>query len=156
MISILQGFVQACLFPEEIRKSHRMGILIVEDDGLTRLLFQDVLERHGFEVAGIAKNVQQAQQLMNHLKPDVVVLDLMLPMLDGLQLAQTLAHQSVAVVVVTGRDDPLLRAQAMAHGVRAYLLKPLDEWTLIEQLKQIISASSNVQNEAYCTYPVTR
>ena len=103
--------------------THR--VLIAEDDALIAAVIQAELEKIGATVVGIASDGVQAITLTGQLHPDVVLLDIEMPEMDGLQAAQHIqATCPTPLVVLTVYDDATLVQQAAAAGIGAYLLKP--------------------------------
>ncbi len=105
--------------------NERIRVLVVEDDSLVVKMIQRILDQIGYTFAGEASNGRQAVDLTQKLKPDVILMDVEMPDMGGLEA--TLQIQKVRptpVVVLTAYDTPELVAQASVVGVGAYLLKP--------------------------------
>lgn len=118
------------------------SILIAEDDERTRILLQTMLENLGYPVMGCACDGKEAVEKTLTLKPDVVLLDIGMPVLDGLEAARRiLAERLVPIVVLTGMSDDDTLEQARALGVQAFLLKPLSSK---EQLRAAITISTTI------------
>lgn len=114
-------------------------VLIVEDNALQRNLLSDGLDgHHGIQVVGAAADGQEALEMMARLHPEVILLDMVMPRLDGFGLLEKLqefpADQRPAVIVTTslGRDDFITRA--MELGVAYYMVKPIDLPFLTKQI----------------------
>ena len=107
-----------------------MRILIVDDHPITRAALSSLLEGHGFTVAGEAADGEEAIELARRLLPDLVLLDLSMPGLDGLEAIPLLkdAAPSVGIIVFSGFAADRMRAPALALGADRYLEKgePLD------------------------------
>lgn len=100
-------------------------VLIAEDDYLVNKMITGMVEELGFVVAGQAANGRQAVDLTCSLRPDVVLMDVKMPDMDGLQAAQHIQELCpTPVVVLTAYDTPELVARAGETGVGAYLTKP--------------------------------
>jgi len=103
-----------------------LRVLIVDDEPPARELLRAILaETDGFEIAGEAENGQRALQLCGTLQPDIVLLDVRMPGIDGLEVARHLAvlEAPPAVIFVTAFDEYAL--QAFESEAIAYLLKPI-------------------------------
>jgi len=88
-------------------------------------LLTSLLESAGYQVAGVARNGLQALALVQHLHPEVILLDLRLPDMNGLEVARLIfADCPTPVVIVTAHETPELVAEAGAIGVGAFLTKP--------------------------------
>ena len=112
-----------------------MRVLVVDDEPPARERLRSMLlETEGFDVAGEAENGQRALELCDSLQPDIVLLDVRMPGIDGLEVARHLATQAEppAVIFVTAFDEYALKAFEV-HAVD-YLLKPFDRDRLLEAL----------------------
>ena len=105
-----------------------MKILIADDHALFRDSLRSLLEAHGLEVVGEAKNGREACELARRLKPDVVLMDLSMPEVDGLEATRLISAElpAVKVVVLTASDDDAKLFEAIKSGAQGYLLKNLD------------------------------
>ncbi len=102
-------------------------VLIVEDDSLVSEMIQGLLESMWYIVAGRAMNGLQAIEMTQSTRPDVVLMDIELPDIDGIEAARRIYESCpTPVVVLTAYDTPELVERASAAGVGAYLLKPPD------------------------------
>ena len=105
--------------------SKEMRVLIVEDDSLVNEMIVGLLEDLKYTVAGKAVNGQQGLEMVQALQPDVVLMDIEMPQMNGLEATQRIfEHNPAPVVILTAYETPDLLAQASAAGVGAYLVKP--------------------------------
>jgi two-component system, response regulator PdtaR len=103
-------------------------VLICEDETIIRLDLRAICERAGLEVVGEARDGVEALRLAAELEPDVVVMDVQMPKLDGIEAArQLLAERPVPIVVVTAFPQEELVRRAVEAGVFGYLVKPFRE-----------------------------
>jgi AmiR/NasT family two-component response regulator len=103
-------------------------VLICEDETIIRLDLRAICERAGLEVVGEARDGVEALRLAADLEPDVVVMDVQMPKLDGIEAArQLLAERPVPIVVVTAFPQEELVRRAVEAGVFGYLVKPFRE-----------------------------
>jgi two-component system sensor histidine kinase/response regulator len=103
----------------------RIRILIAEDDHLTSQMLFGLLSDGGYEVVGLAFNGHEAISLTQALNPDLVLMDIRMPGMDGLTAcAHIQQHCPTPVIVLTAHDDPSLAEQAAAAGAAAFLTKP--------------------------------
>lgn len=102
-------------------------VLIAEDDYLVSEMIRGLLEKVGYTVVGEATNGLEAVEMTQSLRPDVVLMDIKMPDMDGLEVTRRI-HQScpTPVVVLTAYETPELVEEASAVGVGAYLVKPSD------------------------------
>ena len=113
-------------------------VLVVDDDEMIRRLVRAVLEADEFEVAE-ARDGQTALQLASEAQPSVVVLDVMMPGLDGVEVCRRLDHDQVKVVVLTARDDPRLEAEARLAGADAFMTKPFAAMELLDLVGELMA-----------------
>lgn len=105
-----------------------MRILIAEDDGLEAQEMERQIRALGHQVVGTAETGRRAVEMARTLSPDMILLDIAMPGLDGISAAQhILAIRAVPIVMVTGHADPDLVERAAAAGVFSYLLKPVTQ-----------------------------
>lgn len=116
------------------------SILIVDDEPLIRRGLTKLIETNelGWCVAGEAGNGEEALQQMEHLKPDMVLTDIRMPVMDGLELTQCISEQSseTAVIILTGYRDFEYAQAALRYGVKEFLLKPCSEEEICKVLRQ--------------------
>ena len=105
-----------------------MKILIADDHALFRQSLSSLLGARGHEVVGQAANGREAVSLAARLKPDVVLMDLSMPELDGLAATRLISHEQpeVRIVILTASDDDQNLFEAIKSGAQGYLLKNLD------------------------------
>lgn len=102
-----------------------LRIVVAEDEALIRLDLAEMLIEAGHDVVGQAADGEQAVALARDLKPDVVVMDIKMPVMDGLTAAETLGKEQLApVVMLTAFSDRTLVERARDAGVMAYVVKP--------------------------------
>ena len=116
-------------------------VIIADDERVVRTGLQIVVDWNGlgFEIAGSAQNGEEALQMLLRHKADVLLADIRMPGLDGLQLAKKVKELEMPteIVLVSGYRDFEYARQAVSLGVRDYLLKPVDEVALQDLLKRI-------------------
>ncbi|HVT61106.1 MAG TPA: response regulator transcription factor [Thermoanaerobaculia bacterium] len=116
-----------------------MRVLIADDHTLFRDSLRSLLEARGIEVVGEAANGREAVALAHHLAPDVVLMDLAMPELDGLAATRLLSADlpQVRVVVLTASDDDSKLFEAIRSGAQGYLLKDLKADEFFDQLARV-------------------
>lgn len=113
-------------------------ILIVEDDKKTASLIALYLEREGFQTL-IAYDGQQALELAQRHKPLFVILDLMLPVLDGWEVCRQLRQSSdVPILILSAREDEVDRVSGLTLGADDYVVKPFSPRELVARVKAIL------------------
>src|ERR671925_102354 len=109
-----------------------MRILVAEDETIIRLDLRDLLERSGFEVCAEARDGEEAVDLARSSRPDVAIMDVKMPKLDGIEAArQILDERPIPIVMLTAYGQDELVARAVEAGVFGYLVKPFRETDLL-------------------------
>jgi len=122
---------------EAIRK---MTILLVEDDEDTRALVEAQFSHRGFTGLSSAASGAEATELLRQGKVDLVLLDLMLPDVDGMEFLDKLVNEyGLPVVVATCRDDKRTQMHCLEFGAADYLIKPFDADILILKVEKILA-----------------
>jgi DNA-binding NarL/FixJ family response regulator len=100
-------------------------VLLVEDDRGLREALRDLLQDIEFDVVGEAGNGEEGVRMTLALDPDVVLMDLRMPVMGGMEAARQIKEErpDVQVVILTAYDDPALKEGAEGSGVYAYLVK---------------------------------
>ncbi len=100
-------------------------VVVVEDESLIRLDLVEMLTEAGYEVVGQAGDGESGVRLVRELRPDVVLMDVKMPVLDGVSAAEALAADSIApIVLLTAFSQSDLVERALAAGVQGYVVKP--------------------------------
>jgi len=114
----------------------RLRILIAEDETIIRLDLRDVLERAGHEVCAEARDGEEAVALAHAEQPELVILDVKMPRLDGIEAARRiLAERPIPIVMLTAYGQEELVARAVEAGVFGYLVKPFRETDLLPAIQ---------------------
>ncbi len=110
---------------------HQGKIIIADDDAVLRLDLRHTLEALGHAIVGEADNGETACHLARRLRPDLIILDVMMPGLNGLEAAQIIGQERLSpVLMLTGYSAVPLLEQAARAGVLAYLVKPFRQQEL--------------------------
>ncbi len=113
--------------PEDGRPA-RLRVLIAEDEALIRLDLREMLRDEGYEVVGEARDGQEAIELAEALQPDLIILDVKMPRVDGLSAAEVIGERRIApIVVLSAFSQRDLIDRALKAGVMAYLTKPFSQ-----------------------------
>ena len=107
-----------------------LAILVAEDEALTRLDIRGMLERAGHVVCGECGNGRRAVELARQLSPDLALLDIMMPELDGIETAKILHGMNIPAVMLTAYSQPHIVNRAENVHVCGYLVKPVSEQSL--------------------------
>jgi AmiR/NasT family two-component response regulator len=116
--------------------SERLRILVAEDETIIRLDLKETLERAGFDVCAEARDGEEAVALARAEQPDLAVLDVKMPRLDGIEAARRiLAERPLPIVMLTAYGQDELVARAVEAGVFGYLVKPFRETDLLPAIQ---------------------
>jgi len=115
-------------------------VVVAEDETLIRLDLVEMLGEEGYEVVGEAGDGETAVELVMATRPDLVVLDVKMPKLDGISAAKRIAENRTApVVILTAFSQRDLVERARDAGAMAYLVKPFDKSSLVPAIEMAIS-----------------
>ncbi|MCW2817423.1 MAG: response regulator receiver [Marmoricola sp.] len=124
--------------PENSSTARR--VVIAEDEALIRLDLAEMLAEEGYAVVGQAEDGEKAVALATELRPDLVILDVQMPRLDGISAAQQIAARRIApVVILTAFSQRELVERARDAGAMAYLVKPFDQTDLVPAIEMAVS-----------------
>ena len=115
-------------------------VVIAEDEALIRMDLAEMLGEEGYDVVGQAGDGQKAIELARELRPDLVILDVKMPVLDGIAAAEVIASERIApVVILTAFSQRDLVARARDAGAMAYLVKPFQRGDLVPAIEMAVS-----------------
>jgi response regulator NasT len=113
-----------------------MRILIAEDETIIRLDLRDLLERAGHEVVGEARDGEEAVALARDLQPELAIMDVKMPRLDGIEAAKRIMDERpLPIVLLTAYGQQELVNRAVEAGVFGYLVKPFREQDLVPAIE---------------------
>jgi response regulator NasT len=113
-----------------------MRILIAEDETIIRLDLRELLQRAGFDVVAEAKDGEEAVALARSEAPDLAILDVKMPRLDGIETARRiLEERAIPIVMLTAYGQDELVSRAVEAGVYGYLVKPFRESDLLPAIR---------------------
>ncbi|TNM29572.1 response regulator [Streptomyces sedi] len=115
-------------------------VVIAEDEALIRLDLKEMLEEEGYTVVGEAGDGQRAVELARELNPDLVILDVKMPVMDGISAAEKIAADSIApVLMLTAFSQRDLVERARDAGAMAYLVKPFSKSDVVPAIEIAVS-----------------
>ena len=121
-------------------------VVIAEDEAIIRLDLRETLEEEGYEVIGEAGRGDVALELIRELKPDLAILDVKMPGMDGLEVARMIGDEKICgVLVLTAFSQREIIEQARDAGALAYLVKPFQKSDLIPAIEVAIGRFRELQ-----------
>ncbi|MGC5628042.1 ANTAR domain-containing response regulator [Georgenia sp. Z1344] len=133
--------------PEAVDEPEREGrrVVVAEDETLIRLDIVETLRDAGFEVVGEAADGEQAVRLAAELEPDAVVMDVKMPVMDGITAAEKImADRTCAVVMLTAFSQKELVERAREAGAMAYVVKPFTPADLVPAVEIAVSRHEEI------------
>lgn len=114
-------------------------VLIVDDAGIMRLSVRTALEKNGFEVVGEAENGLLAVKKYRELMPDLVTMDITMPVMDGLKAMRLIRgmNKDAKVLMLSAMGQDALVAEAVISGAKGFVVKPFKEEVLINALNKL-------------------
>ena len=120
-------------------------VLVAEDEALIRLDLKEMLEEEGYSVVGEAADGEQAVEMAGRLRPDLVILDVKMPKMDGIAAAERIAGERVApVIILTAFSQRDLVERAREAGAMAYLVKPFQKKDLVPTIEMATSRFAEI------------
>jgi len=120
-------------------------VLVVDDDPLVRRVVRTVLEADDFVVVE-AGDGPEALEAVERVKPLVMVLDVMMPGMDGIEVCRRVDHDVVRVLMLTARDDAATEDAGIGAGAAGFLGKPFSPVELLEQVEKLAASVSPARN----------
>jgi len=130
----------------ETPSSRPRRVVIAEDEALIRLDLAEMLAEEGYDVVAAVEDGEQAIARTEELRPDLVILDVKMPRLDGIAAAERIASQRIApVVMLTAFSQRDLVERARDAGAMAYLVKPFGKSDLVPAIEMAVSRFAELQ-----------
>ena len=121
-------------------------VVIAEDETLIRMDLAEMLVEEGYDVVGQAADGAKAIELAEELRPDLVILDVKMPVLDGIAAAEAIAGQRLApVVMLTAFSQRDLVERAREAGAMSYLVKPFTQSDLVPAIEMAVSRYAEIK-----------
>jgi AmiR/NasT family two-component response regulator len=122
-----------------------LRILIADDEAVVRMDLREMLEESGYEVVGEAGDGERAVELGEEKKPDLAILDIKMPKMNGLEAAEKLMEKGIATLILTAYADKEFIDRAKEIGVLAYLVKPFTKESLIAAIEMAMARFRELQ-----------
>lgn len=115
-------------------------ILLVDDAAFMRMMLKDILTRNGYTVVGEAENGAKAIEKYKELKPSLVILDITMPELDGIQAAKGIkaADSAALIIMCSAMGQQAMVIESIQAGARDFIVKPFQPDRVLEAVKKVI------------------
>lgn len=122
-------------------------IVIVDDEPITRMDIRELLSEAGYEVVGEASDGFEAIDVCRKYSPDLIIIDIKMPVLDGLKASKVIMHEKIAggILLLSAFNDPDYIQQAKNVGALGYLVKPLDEKSFIPTIEMALARGKDLK-----------
>lgn len=116
------------------------NILICDDAAFMRMMIKDILTKNGYGIAGEAENGQIAVDKYNETKPDLVLMDITMPVMDGIQALKKIreADSNAVVVMCSAMGQQAMVIEAIQSGAKDFIVKPFQADRVLEAVKKVI------------------
>jgi len=116
------------------------GILIVDDAAFMRMMIRDVLTKNGFEIVGEAENGQRAIEKYKELSPELVIMDITMPEVDGIQAVREIKkfNPSAKIIMCSAMGQQAMVIEAIQAGAKDFIVKPFQADRVVEAVKKAL------------------
>lgn len=126
----------------QLRRGIAMGkkILIVDDAAFMRMMIKDILSKNGYEVVGEAENGAKAIEKFKELIPDLVVMDITMPEVDGIQAVKEIKKISAdsKIIMCSAMGQQAMVIESIQAGARDFIVKPFQADRVVEAVKKVL------------------
>ena len=116
------------------------GILLVDDAAFMRMMLKDILVKNGYEVLGEAENGLKAVEKYKELNPDLVIMDITMPEMDGIEAVKEIKkiNPSAAVIMCSAMGQQSMVIEAIQSGAKDFIVKPFQADRIVEAVRKVI------------------
>lgn len=116
------------------------GILVVDDAAFMRMMIKDILSKNGYEVIGEADNGARAIEKYKELKPDLVIMDITMPEVDGIQAVKEIKKfdENAKIIMCSAMGQQAMVIESIQAGARDFVVKPFQADRVLEAVKKIL------------------
>jgi len=117
-------------------------VLVVDDAAFMRLVMKEILEKNGHEVVGEAENGAEAVEQYGRLKPDVVMMDITMPVMEGIDAVQLIREMDpeANIIMCSAMGQQQMVVRAIKAGARDFIVKPLQTERVLEAIERIMAS----------------
>ncbi len=116
------------------------NILICDDAAFMRMMIKDILTKNGYNVVGEAENGVKAVEKYNELKPDLVLMDITMPEMDGIQALKAIkaADSSAMVIMCSAMGQQAMVIESIQSGAKDFIVKPFQQDRVLEAVRKVV------------------
>jgi len=116
------------------------NILLVDDAAFMRMMLKDILTKNGYNIVGEAENGVQAIEKFKELQPDLAILDITMPEMDGIQAAKGIkaAHPDALIIMCSAMGQQSMVVESIQAGARDFIVKPFQPNRVLEAVQKVI------------------
>lgn len=116
------------------------NILICDDAAFMRMMIKDILTKNGYNIAGEAENGQKAIEKYNETSPDLVLMDITMPEMDGIQALKKIkeADANACVIMCSAMGQQAMVIEAIQSGAKDFIVKPFQAERVLEAVKKVV------------------
>ena len=116
------------------------NILVCDDAAFMRMMIKDILTKNGYNVAGEAENGQKAVEKYNETKPDLVLMDITMPEMDGIQALKAIkaADANATVIMCSAMGQQAMVIESIQAGAKDFIVKPFQADRVLEAVKKVV------------------
>lgn len=117
------------------------GILIVDDASFMRMMIKDILTKNGFTILGEAENGLKAIEKYKELNPDLVIMDITMPEMDGIQAVKEIKkiNSNAKVIMCSAMGQQAMVIEAIQAGAKDFIVKPFQADRVVEAVKKVLN-----------------
>ena len=115
-------------------------ILIVDDAAFMRMMIKDILSKNGYEIAGDAENGARAVEKYKELIPDLVIMDITMPEVDGIQAVKEIKkiNNDAKIIMCSAMGQQAMVIESIQAGARDFIVKPFQAERVVEAVKKVL------------------
>ena len=116
------------------------NILICDDAAFMRMMIKDILTKNGYTIVGEAENGQKAVEKYNETKPDLVMMDITMPEMDGIQALKKIkaTDPNAAIIMCSAMGQQAMVIESIQSGAKDFIVKPFQPDRMLEAVKKAI------------------
>ena len=116
------------------------NILICDDAAFMRMMIKDILTKNGYTIAGEAENGVKAVEKYNEVKPDLVMMDITMPEMDGIQALKKIkeSHPQASVIMCSAMGQQAMVIESIQSGAKDFIVKPFQADRVIEAVRKVV------------------